>query len=120
VTAFAAALNAGRLEAAIACFTRDACLVTPDATAVHGREQIRLLLAQMIARETQIEIVPIAELQAGEVAVTQQRWIVRSRGAAGARYTQQLDATLVLRRLESRWKLAIAAPWRQASSPISA
>lgn len=114
--AFAAALNAGRLEAATACFTRDACFVTPGATAVHGREEIRLLLAQMIARGMQIEIVSVADLQVGEVAVCRQRWTVRSRGADGDSCTQELDATLVLRRLESSWKLAIAAPWRQPSS----
>lgn len=110
-TAFAAALNAGRLEAATACFTRDACLVTPDATAIQGREEIGLLLAQMVARGSRIEIAFSAELRAGGVALSRQLWTVSSRGADGARYSQELNATLVLHQVEGSWKLAIAAPW---------
>ena len=107
----AAALNAGELEAAAACFARDACLITPNATAIHGREEIRLLLAQMIARSSQIEVALSTVLHAGEVALARQRWTIRSQGAEGDCYTQELNPTLVLRRLEANWKLAIAMPW---------
>jgi ketosteroid isomerase-like protein len=111
VLALVAALNAGRLAEATACFTRDACLITPGATAVHGRAEIGRLLAQMIAQGTRIEITQSAASQAGEVVLSRQRWTVRSGAAGGAGYTQDLEATLVLRRVESGWKLAIAAPW---------
>jgi uncharacterized protein (TIGR02246 family) len=109
--AFAAALNAGELEGATACFTRDACLVTPGATAIHGREEIRALLAQMIARGSHIEVMNSTVLWAGEVALARQRWAISSRGVEGERYAQHLSPSLVLRRLEDGWKLAIAMPW---------
>lgn len=109
--AFVAALNEGRLREATACFIRDACLITPDATAVHGREEIRPLLAQLIARGTRVEVGLSTELRAGEVVLSRQRWIVRSHGADGRPYTQELSATLVLHRLEGSWKIAVAAPW---------
>lgn len=52
--AFARALSAGDLDEAAAGFARDGCLVTADATAIHGRERIRPVLAQMVLRSTQI------------------------------------------------------------------
>jgi uncharacterized protein (TIGR02246 family) len=108
---FIAALNAAELEAATGHFARDACLVTPGATAIHGRGEIRSLLAQMIARGSQIEATHVSALCAGAVALVRQRWIVSSRGAEGDRYRQELSPSLVLRCLEGNWKLAIAMPW---------
>ena len=53
-TVFAAAIGRGDLELASRCFTNDACLITPDATAIRGRGEIRPILAQIIARKTRI------------------------------------------------------------------
>jgi uncharacterized protein (TIGR02246 family) len=108
---FAAALNSGDLDVATACFARDACLITPGATAIHGRGEIRSLLAQMIARGSQIEVRFSTVLLAGEVALARQRWTIGSEGAEGARYAQDVSPTLVLRQLDDDWKLAIAMPW---------
>ena len=109
--ALVASLSGGRLRGATACFSRDACLITPDSTAVHGRDDIRRLLAQLIAREVRIEVLLRTELRAGEVVLSRQRWLVHSQGADGSGYTQDLNATLVLREVEESWKVAIAAPW---------
>jgi uncharacterized protein (TIGR02246 family) len=109
---FVRALSDGDLDAATACFARDACLITPDATAVHGRDRIRPLLAQLVARRTEIEVELSTVIGAGEVILASERWRVRS-GAGGEapRIEQTLHPTLVLRRVEGEWKLAIAAPW---------
>lgn len=108
---FVAALNAGELRQATACFIRDACLITPDATAIHGREEIGHLLAQLVDRKTRVEVTLSTELRAGDVVLSRQRWTVRSHGADGDPYRQDLSATLVLHRLEGSWKIAVAAPW---------
>ena len=110
--AFVGALSGGDLDGATACFTRDGCLITPDATAVYGRERIRPLLAQLIARGTEIEIEVSNVVTAGEVVLANERWRVCS-GAQGEvpRIEQTLNPTLVLRLVEGEWKLAIAAPW---------
>ena len=109
---FVRALSAGDLDAATACFARDACLITPDATAVHGRDRIRPLLAQLVARRTEIEVELSTVIGAGEVILASERWRVRSgAGEKAPRIEQVLDSTLVLRRVEAEWKLAIAAPW---------
>jgi ketosteroid isomerase-like protein len=109
--AFAEAINRGDLDAAGHCFAKDACLLTPDATAIRGRNEIRPILAQLIARRSQIEIQASSVLVAGEVALGSERWRIRSAGADGAVFEQISSPKLVLRRVEDIWKLAIAAPW---------
>lgn len=109
-------LNAGDLDAAAACFARDGCLITPDATAIHGRDGIRRVLAQMIVRRTEIAVEMSTAVGGGEVVLIHQRWRIRSGEQEGERFEQIADATLILRRVEGTWKLSIAAPWgyRQA------
>lgn len=108
---FTSALNRGDLQSAVACFARDACLITPDATAIHGRDQIRPLLAQMVIRQTEIRVESTSAIGAGEVVLAQERWRVRAGPSEPARVEQSLDATLVLGLIEAEWKLTIAAPW---------
>lgn len=109
--AFSTALSTGDLERAAACFARDGCLITPDETAIHGRDQIRSVLAQMIARRTEVEVDLSNAVPAGDVMLVSERWRVRV-GESGARFEQTLYPTLVLQRIEADWKLSIAAPWR--------
>lgn len=104
------ALAAGDLESAAACFARDGCLITPDATAVHGREWIRPVLAQLIAQRIEVAVELSQVVSGGDVRLVRERWKVRT-GVESARFVQILHPTLVLRRIDSDWKLAIAAPW---------
>jgi ketosteroid isomerase-like protein len=108
---FTGALNRGDLQSAIACFARDACLITPDATAIHGRDRIRPLLGQMVIRQTEITVESSSTIGAGEVILAQERWRVRAGQPEPARVEQSLDATLVLGLVEAEWKLTIVAPW---------
>jgi len=107
---FAAAISRGRLDVAVACLTRDACLVTPDGTAVHGREAIAGVLAQLIDARAEVSIELAAVLAAGDVALAHEHWQISS-GSPGAELVRSTRPTLVLRRVESQWKLAVAAPW---------
>ena len=50
--AFVQAINEARLDDAARCFAKNACLLTPDSTAIRGRGEIRAILAQMIALRT--------------------------------------------------------------------
>ena len=107
---FVQALSLGDLDSATACFARDGCLITPDTTAVHGRDRIRPLLAQLVARRTEIKVEFSNVVGTGDVLLAQERWKVRS-GVGGPRMEETLNPTLVLRQIEAQWKLAIAAPW---------
>ena len=104
-------LSLGDLESAAACFLRDGCLITPDATAVHGRDRIRPVLAQLVVRRTEIEVELSNAIHAGGVVLAYERWRVHSGGIDCPRIAQTWNPTLVLRRAEGDWRLAIAAPW---------
>jgi ketosteroid isomerase-like protein len=108
---FAAALSAGNLEAATACFARDACLLTPDATAIRGREHIRPVLRQLIAMRPSARVEQRSMLVAGDVAIATEDWTVQIDAADGTPFAQNSLSTAVLRRIEDVWKLQIAAPW---------
>ncbi len=109
--AFAESITRGDLEAATSCFAKDACLLTPDATVVRGREEVRAILHQLIAAGSQIEVQESAIVLAGEVALGSERWLVSSAGSEGEPFVRSLTPTVVLRRLEGVWKLAVAIPW---------
>jgi ketosteroid isomerase-like protein len=111
MSAFCNAVNAGELERACACFTRDGCLITPDATAVQGREAIGAVLAQLVAAGTRVSVQVSAILAAGDVALGRERWQIHSDAPGGTQFVRESTPTLVLQRVESQWKLAIAAPW---------
>ncbi|HET7589867.1 MAG TPA: DUF4440 domain-containing protein [Solirubrobacterales bacterium] len=109
--AFADSVSRGNLEAAAACFAKDACLVTPDATTVRGRDDIRPILRQLIASGAQIEVQESSMLVAGEIAFGTERWLLTSPGSEGKPFTRPLAPKMVLRCLEGVWKLAVALPW---------
>jgi ketosteroid isomerase-like protein len=109
--ALAASITRGNLEGATSCFAKDACLITPDATVVRGREEIKPILHQLIVARSQIEVQESSIVLAGEVALGTERWVVRSAGSEGAPFTRALTPTMVLRQLEGVWKLAVAMPW---------
>lgn len=108
---FAHALNRGDLDAVAACFARNGCLITPDATAVQGRDSVRPVLTQMVAREMKVLVEASNSLRGGEVVLARERWRIRVGELEGVPVEQTHSAILVLRRIEDAWKLAIAAPW---------
>jgi ketosteroid isomerase-like protein len=112
--ALADSVSRGDLEAAAFCFAKDACLVTPDATTVTGREDISRILHQLIVSGSRIEVQQSSILLAGEIAFGTERWLLTSSASGGRSFTRRLAPTLVLRRLEGIWKLAIALPWGRA------
>lgn len=104
-------LSVGDLDGAAACFARDGCLLTPDATAIHDRDHIRPVLAQLIARRARIEVEQGSTIVAGEVAFVHQRWLFEAPTESGERFAQKCEPALVLRELEGSWKISIAALW---------
>lgn len=108
---FVEALGGRKLEQAVNCFGRDGCLITPDQTAVHGRERIRPVLSQMIERRTVIVVEESFVIGAGDLALASERWTIRCDAASGERFALSSTPRLVLRRRGIEWKLEIAALW---------
>lgn len=106
-----AALGAEDSHAAAACFARDACFLTPDATVIRGRPEIRDILAQLIAMRFEIEVEMRTMLRIGDTALNSERWTTRLGGAEGPPLVQVSRSTAVLRQLDDGWKLLVAAPW---------
>jgi ketosteroid isomerase-like protein len=111
-------LSAGNLEGAAACFAREGCLLTQDATAIYTRERIRPVLAQLIARKAQIEVEERNLLPAGDIAMAVERWTISFDGVEGSRFEQACTPTLILQRIEEQWKLVVVAPWGWGSAPL--
>lgn len=86
-------------------------MVTPDRTAVRGREEIGAILAQLIAAGAQVSIQVSAVLPAGDVALAHERWCLVRSDLSGGSLSQESSTTLVLQRVETGWKIAVAAPW---------
>lgn len=108
---FALALNRGDIDSAASCFARNGCLITPDATAINGRESIRVVLAQMVARRTLVLVEASNSIEGGGAILARERWRIRAGEHDGTPLEQTFGAVLVLRQVEGAWKLAIAAPW---------
>ncbi len=108
---FVEALTGGDVKTATAGFARDACFVTQDATVIRGRDHIRPLLSQLIDRGIQIRLEFSNTLIAGGVALSQERWTIHLEGVDGSLFEQTWMPTMVLRRIEHEWRLAVAAPW---------
>jgi ketosteroid isomerase-like protein len=108
---FADALSAGDLDAACACLARDACLITPDATTIHGRDDIRIILLQLIAMRPTVQVDQKGSVVSGEVALATETWKIRLKGFELTPVARRSETTSVLRRVEEKWKLQIAAPW---------
>jgi uncharacterized protein (TIGR02246 family) len=119
VDAFSAALNRGDRGAAAACFTREACLITPDGTAINGRVEIEAILAQLVARGTRIEAEQLVLQTAGDVALASGRLTMSSPGPGEQSLSQSLTSALAMRRVEGLWKIAIFSPWA-LSHPLRA
>lgn len=104
----AKAIRAGDLDAAQGCFAHDACLITPDATAIYGLAEIRPILAQLIAGGTVIQVETGSLVRVGNLALGSERLHFRSRGVP---HRQTFSAYTLLRWQGNEWRIAIAAPW---------
>jgi uncharacterized protein (TIGR02246 family) len=106
--AFADALAAGDHHAAVSCFARDACFLTPDATVIRGRSEIRPIIAQLIAMRFELEVEMRTILRVGDTALSSERWTTR---LGAAPLVQTSCATAVMKRVDGGWRLLVAAPW---------
>ncbi len=111
LVSFVQALCSRDLAAAASCVAREASFLTPDATVIHGRREIRHILAQFIQMRPNIQIQLRTMLPAGDVALSSERWTMRFEPVEATAFVQISNPLFLLRRLESAWKLLIVAPW---------
>jgi len=114
--AFAEALSASALDRAASLFADHGCFVTPDATTVHGRRGIRAILAQLTTGHVRLRVTPGSMQMAGDMALCTERWDFTYACKETDSFTRASDSTVLLRRFDRVWQLAVVAPWHIVSA----
>jgi ketosteroid isomerase-like protein len=99
---FAAAINAGSVDAAAACWTPDAVILAPGGTPVSG-EDLRARLEQLVAGRVALTIEVSDEIETAGVAMAK----TRSTMASPGRPAVELQASVVYQWAGDRWRIAI-------------
>lgn len=109
--AFAAAIGRRDVEGALAMWSEDAAILTPDGTALCGRDQIRRALLALIDNGARVRVEIERLHRAGDVALATGSLTLSGEGAAGA-FEQRGESTVVyVRGADGQWRIAIDAPW---------
>jgi ketosteroid isomerase-like protein len=111
VDGFGLALRAGDVGTATALFSRHACFVTPDSTVIQGRAQIGPFLRQFVEMAGELHFEQRTMVTAGDVAIGSENWTVGF-GGNGGKLRRTTRSTIVLNRIEGRWRIAVVDPWR--------
>jgi uncharacterized protein (TIGR02246 family) len=114
--AFVSAIARGDTALAATLVSRDACLITPDSTAINGRDAIRTILQQLVKLRLRVDDDSTHWVIAGDTALGRGAWRGRS-DHNGTELAQHWNATIVLRRREGSWRIQIIAPWE--ASPVA-
>jgi len=107
--AFAAAINAGDIEAALALWSEDAAIVGPDGAMVRGREAVEGVLQTLIGNGASVHIELTGLYAAGDAALA----TGTLRMSVPGHEPYQGDSSIVLyaRGADGSWRVAIDAPW---------
>jgi uncharacterized protein (TIGR02246 family) len=109
--AFAAAINAGDLPAALRLYVKDAVMVAPDGHCARGAQAIGELLAGLVSMQVQMETQIERLVEAGDIAVASEAWTMRLRGPDGTRSEQHGQSIVLFARSQEGWRFSIDAPW---------
>lgn len=110
--AFASAVNAGDVPAALDLWIEDAAIVQPDGQTLRGRDLIGDALRAIVEHAVRIELEVAAVFATSEVAVAVGSLTMRGSGPDGAPFTAQSQSVVVSAKgADGFWRLAIDAPW---------
>jgi uncharacterized protein (TIGR02246 family) len=112
-TAFAAAYNAGDLDALVAMYEPAATLVPgPGAPPVSGLAIIRTALANFLALKGRMELTTLSVTVSGELALARAKWTLVGTGPDGKPLTLAAESYEVQRRqADGSWRIVIDVPF---------
>ena len=115
---FAAAINRGDVEAALAMYEPNACLVgTPGETAV-GTDAIRAVLQNLVDAGPTLTVVPGSVLQVDELAVTVHAWTATADGPDGPLELGGHAVEVMRRQPDGTWRFVIDDPYGGAPPAV--
>ena len=109
---FAAALNAGNVEALVALYEPDATLTPQPGTNVKGHAAIREALSGFIAAKPHITLAPRVVAQTGDLALVSAEWQLNLTGPDGKPASMGGKSVEVVRRQrDGTWLFAMDEPF---------
>jgi ketosteroid isomerase-like protein len=121
VARFVDAMNAGRLEDALAMYEPEATLVVQPGVVAQGTAALREALAGMIAMKPTLRTHAQHVVYAGDLALYCGRWSMSGTDAAGNPLHERGCSADVLRRHpDGQWRIVLDNPWGAAVLPDAA
>jgi len=109
--AFAAAINAGDVAAAVDLWIEDATIVQPDGQTTRGRDAIAGALQALVDHGVKLDIELANVFAAGDVATALGTLTINGTGANGESFAQRSNSVVVYSRGPDGWRIALDAPW---------
>ena len=110
--AFAAAINARDVPAALDLWVEDGAIVQPDGNALRGRDAIASALQALVDNHVTLEIELANVFAAGDVATALGTLTLNGTGHDGTSFAQRSESVVVYARgTDGGWRIALDAPW---------
>jgi uncharacterized protein (TIGR02246 family) len=107
---FAAAINRGDVQGAVALWVEEAVIIGADGSPVAGREQVGEALAALIGNGTKVELHVAHLFTAGDLALVSGTLTMTVAGETP--FTTASSSMVIYRRQkDGSWRIAIDAPW---------
>jgi uncharacterized protein (TIGR02246 family) len=109
---FAAAFNAGKIDAILALYESEASLVPQPGRVVQGRDAIRQALLQFLALKGTMQIKSVFTVRGPGVALTRGEWTLSGTGPDGKPIQQTGHSVEVLRQQPTgEWLIVLDHPF---------
>jgi len=108
---FAAAINAGEVQAAVELWTDDATIVQPDGDTLRGKPAVAAALQMLVDNSVRMEIDVSNVFVGGDVAIVAGALTLNGTNGAKEPFAQRSSSVVVYIRGADGWRIAIDAPW---------
>lgn len=114
---FEAAINSGDVDAALALYEPEACLVASPGEPVFGLDAIRVVLQGFVDAKPTLTMEPSAVLQVGDLALTAHAWKAAGDGPDGPVELAGHATEVVRRQADGTWRFVIDDPYGGETNP---